>query len=150
VTSNGISIRAMVAGDAPAVARLATQLGYPSSARQIERRWETVCSSGDSEALVAVGPDGAVLGWIHVFQTRLLESDPVAEIGGLVVDEGARGRGIGAMLVVSAEAWAVGREFSAVTVRSNVIRKEAHAFYQKLGYSAQKSQVKFRKTLPLA
>jgi len=147
VKSNGISIRPMVREDAPAVARLATQLGYPSSVDQIERRWGALRSS-DSEALVAVGPDGDVLGWIHVFETRLLESDPVAEIGGLVVDERARGRGIGAMLVVGAEAWAAGREFSAVTVRSNVIRKEAHAFYQKLGYDAQKSQVKFRKILP--
>ena len=145
--SNGVKIRAMVAEDAPAVARLATQLGYPSSADQIGKRWETVCSSGDSVALVAVGPDNAVLGWIHVFGTRVLESDPVAEIGGLVVDERSRGRGIGATLVGAAEGWAAERGFPAATVRSNIIREEAHAFYRKLGYEALKSQVKFRKTL---
>lgn len=139
----------MVAGDASAVARLATQLGYPSSGLQIEKRWETVRSSPDAKALVATDPQGIVLGWIHVFATRMLESDSVAEIGGLVVDEGARGRGIGAILVTAAEAWAIERGFSAVTVRSNVIRKEAHAFYRRLGYDVQKSQVKFRKTLPL-
>jgi GNAT superfamily N-acetyltransferase len=147
--SNGITVRPMVAGDAPEVARLATQLGYPSSGLQIEKRWETVCSSPDAKALVATDPQDIVLGWIHVFATRMLESDSVAEIGGLVVDEGARGRGIGTILVAAAEAWAIEHGFSAVTVRSNVIRKEAHAFYQRLGYDVQKSQVKFRKTLPL-
>jgi len=139
----------MVAGDASAVARLATQLGYPSSADQIGSRWETVRSYPDAAALVATDSHGAVLGWIHVFGTRMLESDPVAEIGGLVVDESARGRGIGATLVAAAESWAKERGFPASTVRSNVIREEAHAFYRKLGYEPQKSQVKFRKTLPL-
>jgi hypothetical protein len=35
-----------------------------------------------------------------------------------------------------------------VSVRSNVIRKEAHEFYKGLGYEPTKSQFKFRKKLP--
>jgi len=32
-------------------------------------------------------------------------------------------------------------------VRSNVVRQEAHAFYQERGYGVVKTQVKFRKTI---
>ena len=137
----------MTITDAPTVADLATQLGYPSTASQIERRLDALEGTPDASVLVAEGPDGAVLGWIHVFATRHLESDPGAEIGGLVVDEAARSRGVGSALVTAAEAWAKGRGFEMVSVRSNVIRLEAHEFYKSRGYEVQKSQFKLRKKL---
>lgn len=133
--------------DTAAVARLATQLGYPSTAAQIERRLHALEQSPDARVLVAEAPDGAVLGWIHVFGRRMLESDPDAEIGGLVVDEAARGRGVGSALVASAEAWARERGYDIVSVRSNVIRAEAHEFYKSRGYQVLKSQYKLRKAL---
>ncbi|HKW50770.1 MAG TPA: GNAT family N-acetyltransferase [Candidatus Eisenbacteria bacterium] len=133
--------------DTAAVARLATQLGYPSTAAQIERRLHALEESPDARVLVAEAPDGAVLGWIHVFGRRMLESDPDAEIGGLVVDEAARGRGVGSALVASAEAWARERGYDIVSVRSNVIRAEAHEFYKSRGYQVLKSQYKLRKAL---
>lgn len=134
--------------DAAAVARLATQLGYPSTAAQIERRLQALEKSPDARVLVAEAPDGAVQGWIHVFGRRMLESDPDAEIGGLVVDEAARGRGVGSALVASAEAWARERGYDIVSVRSNVIRAGAHEFYKSRGYQVLKSQYKLRKKLP--
>ena len=142
-----IPVRPMRVEDIAAVARLATQLGYPSTADQIERRFRALGESPEASALIAEGPDGAVLGWIHVFATRQLESDPGAEIGGLVVDESARGRGVGSALVTSAETWARGRGFEVVSVRSNVIRLEAHEFYKARGYEILKSQYKLRKRL---
>jgi GNAT superfamily N-acetyltransferase len=137
----------MTIEDVTAVARLATQLGYPSTAVQIERRFRALEESPDARVLVAEAPDGAVLGWIHVFGRRMLESDADAEIGGLVVDEAARGRGVGSALVTSAETWAKERGYDIVSVRSNVIRAEAHEFYKTRGYQVLKSQYKLRKTL---
>jgi GNAT superfamily N-acetyltransferase len=134
--------------DAAAVARLATQLGYPSTAAQIERRFRALDESPDARALIAQGPDGAVLGWVHVYGTRHLESDPSAEIGGLVVDEAARGRGVGSALMTSAEAWARERGYEVVRIRTNVIRTEAHEFYKSRGYEVVKSQYRLRKNLP--
>ena len=133
--------------DAAAGARLATQLGYPSTAAQIERRFQALDEAPDARVLIAEGADGTVLGWIHVFGNRRLESDPDAEIGGLVVDEAARGRGVGSALMASAETWAKERGYTAVSVRTNVIRVDAHRFYKARGYEVLKSQYKLRKNL---
>jgi len=142
-----ILVRPMTIGDAAAVARLATQLGYPSTAAQIERRFDALDESPDARALIAQAPDGTVLGWIHVYGTRHLESDSGAEIGGLVVDEAARGQGVGSALMTSAEAWAKERGYEIVRIRTNVIRVEAHEFYKSRGYETLKSQYRLGKRL---
>jgi len=132
--------------DAEGVAALSTQLGYPSTAEQTLRRFRGIADAPDARVWVA-DLDGAIVGWIHLFGNRLLESDPDIEIGGLVVHEDARGRGVGRALVNAAEDWARERGYSVVSVRSNVIRKEAHEFYKGLGFEPTKSQFKFRKKL---
>lgn len=142
-----VSVRPMTEADLADVARLATQLGYPSTPEQVARRFRSIQAAPDSHVLVAVGGSGAVVGWIHVFGNRLLESEPDAEIGGLVVDASVRGRGVGSVLVAAAEAWARDHGFPVVSVRSNVVRREAHEFYQERGYGIVKTQIKFRKTI---
>jgi GNAT superfamily N-acetyltransferase len=133
--------------DAEGVAALSTQLGYPSTAEQTLRRFRGIADAPDARVWVAEDQGGAIVGWIHLFGNRLLESDPDIEIGGLVVHEDARGRGVGRALVSAAEDWARERGYSVVSVRSNVIRKEAHEFYKGLGFEPTKSQFKFRKKL---
>jgi GNAT superfamily N-acetyltransferase len=141
----GVSIRIMLESDADAVHRLAVQLGYPTTAAATLARVRAVLASDVADAFVAEDSDGRVLGWAHVFAAPFLESGPNAELGGLVVDESARGRGIGTALVARAEAWARERGIRKLCLRSNVVRTEAHAFYQKLGFAIQKSQFKFHK-----
>jgi GNAT superfamily N-acetyltransferase len=138
----------MTEDDAEGVATLSTQLGYPSTAEETLRRFRGIGDAPDARVWVAQAPDGAIVGWIHLFGNRLLESDPDIEIGGLVVHEDARGRGVGRALVSAAEDWARERGYTMVSVRSNVIRREAHEFYKGLGYEPTKSQFKFRKKLP--
>ena len=137
----------MTMGDAETVAGLAGELGYPSTREEIERRFRAIDGNSDSLVLVAEGPRGEVVGWIHVFGNHLLESQGEAEVGGLVVDSRARGRGIGKRLVEAAENWAREHGYVKVGVRSNTIRIETHKFYQHLGYSILKSQYKFQKPL---
>jgi len=88
-----------------------------------------------------------VVGWAHVFVHALVESDTFAEVGGLVVDERERGQGIGKGLMSRVERLARARGARNVSLRSNIIRKDAHAFYEKLGYRIIKTQFAFRKTL---
>ena len=76
-----------------------------------------------------------------------MESDPDAEIRGLVVDEEARSGGLGQKLVEAAESWARERGHNWMSVRSNVIRERTHRFYERLGYGRAKTQHKFRKRL---
>jgi GNAT superfamily N-acetyltransferase len=91
--------------------------------------------------------EGRVVGWVHVHLYCLLVEDIEAEIGGLVVDTGMRGRGLGTQLMRAAEAWAVDKGCKSVYLRSNTLRADAHEFYQQIGYRLIKSQYAFRKML---
>jgi len=142
-----VRVRPMRREDAFGVAGLAGQLGYPSTAEQIERRLADVARHGTAAALVAEGADGRLLGWIHVFVVHGIESDPHAEVGGLVVDQEVRGQGVGRTLLAAIERWAADRGLREVALRSNVIRSDAHAFYRGLGYECPKTQHRFRKRI---
>jgi GNAT superfamily N-acetyltransferase len=96
-------------------------------------------------AVAATGED--LLGCMHVEHRLSLAEGERAEIMGLVVDPRARGRGLGRDLVNSAESWARARGLSAVTVRSNVARELSHPFYEALGYSREKTQHVYRKSV---
>jgi GNAT superfamily N-acetyltransferase len=139
-------IRAMSVGDAEAVAELATQLGYPSTADQLRERIPHAIGRPDAAALVA--EDAAkVVGWTHVELRRTLVGDREAQIMALVVDERCRGRGIGKALTAEAEQWA--RDHGATTIRvgSRTSREGAHRFYQREGYVLAKTSHWFEKDL---
>jgi GNAT superfamily N-acetyltransferase len=140
-------IRPMGPEDAAAVARLTAQLGYPSSESDIRRRYDLIKDRREARLLVAQDESHAVVGWIHVQALYLLESDPRAEIWGLVVAEPARGTGVGRLLIEAAEEWAVRLGFVVMGIRSNSLRIEARKFYEHLGYQVVKTQNAFRKTL---
>jgi GNAT superfamily N-acetyltransferase len=74
-------------------------------------------------------------------------ADPQTEIGGLVVDESYRRRGVGRLLMEQAERWAREKGCGAICLRSNVVRKDAHAFYERIGYSNVKTSRVFHKIL---
>jgi GNAT superfamily N-acetyltransferase len=113
----------------------------------VAARLRSIGSRPDHAVLVAA--DGArLLGWVHVFVTRRLETDARAEIGGLVVDESCRGRGLGRALVRSAEAWARSYGLRLLRVRSNVTRERAHRFYEREGFREEKRQTVFTRELP--
>jgi GNAT superfamily N-acetyltransferase len=141
-----MKIREARAGDAPELAELTTQLGYPSTAADIARRLPFHLGRDDERVLVAADDDRAAA-WIHVALQRSLEDDPYAVILGLVVAEPLRGGGIGARLVAEAERWARGQGLPLVRVRSNVVRERTHRFYQKLGYALTKTSHLFVKRL---
>ena len=143
-------IRPIRTADAAALAPLCGQLGYPATQQQVERRLVLLVDRPDQGLLCAESDDGSLVGWLHVQTRRVLESDPFAEICGLVVDERHRGAGIGRDLVTAAERWAAERGYLSVRVRSNVIRTDTHRFYAHLGYAVMKSQITFAKTLPSA
>lgn len=141
-----VTLRAARAEDAAVIARLAAQLGYPASADDISGRLVRISSRARHRVLVAQARD-AVIGWVHVLSDEHLESGEFAEIAGLVVDDASRGTGVGRMLLGAAEAWARGGGFASIRVRSNVIRAEAHAFYEREGFALRKTQKVFEKLL---
>ena len=145
--ARAVTCREMRNEDAPRVAELAGELGYPSTAAQILARKSELDRLGQSGIFVAEGAEGGVIGWIIVGEMCSLELDPHAEVKGLVVASEARNRGVGVLLMEAGEAWARARGLREMVLRSNVIRDRAHAFYRRIGYEEQKRQVKFRKRL---
>jgi N-acetylglutamate synthase-like GNAT family acetyltransferase len=142
-----ITIRLARLEDAEALAKLAEQLGYPSTGEQVRRRFEILAEKSDENAVFVAEADGKILGWVHVHLYSLLVDDPETEIGGLVVDESVRGQRIGEKLMQAAEAWTLEKGCSSVYLRSNVVRTRAHEFYKRIGYTLIKSQYAFRKVL---
>jgi GNAT superfamily N-acetyltransferase len=137
----------MTGSDADRVAALSGELGYPATPEQIRTRLRAIEANPESRALVATDTEGRIRGWVHVYGRRHVESDGSAEIGGLVVEPGLRGQGIGRSLMEAAESWARERGFGRVTLGSSTVRAETHRFYERLGYSIVKSQYRFQKPL---
>jgi GNAT superfamily N-acetyltransferase len=142
-----VTIRAAKAEDAPAMAGLCGQLGYPSATDEVGRRLAVLLARPDHAVFVAEREGVGVVGWVHVYLSPLLERDLQSEIGGLVVDEAHRGLGAGRVLMAQAERWTAEHGGHAVRLRSNVIRKEAHEFYRRLGYEDIKTSHTFHKPI---
>jgi len=145
--SQNIEIRAARPADASGIASLCGQLGYPTTEKEAGQRLQAILDQGDDAVLVATLPEGDIVGWVHVHVCRLLVADPQVTLGGLVVDEGHRGNGIGRRLMERVEAWAHERGCGVVVLSSNVVRDEAHRFYEGLGYERTKTSYAFRRTL---
>jgi GNAT superfamily N-acetyltransferase len=137
-------IRPMTAADAPLVADLTTQLGYPTSAEETAAR---LAAFDVRNAALVAEKDGHGVGWVHVALVPSLAMGLTADIGGLVVDDAHRSSGIGAELLAAAEAWARERGATRMVVRSRIARERAHRFYEREGYALVKTSHVFEKRL---
>jgi GNAT superfamily N-acetyltransferase len=142
-----VKIRRAKQTDVARIAALSGQLGYPTSTKQMAARLKRALRAKDGASFVAETEENGLIGWIHVSETPLLEVERRAEVNGLVVDETVRSRGAGGTLLEAAENWARKRGCFGMSVRSNVIRDRAHAFYLRRGYEHYKTQKAFRKAL---
>src|SRR5277367_847737 len=146
-TLKSITIRRVRATDAARLAELSTQLGYPVDTREMVGRLKLVLREKKAACFVAEEKSAGVVGWIHVSTMPLVEVPSRAEVNGLVVDKKIRGRGTGWALLQAAEDWARKHDCKHMSVRSNVIRHRAHAFYKRHNYEHHKTQKAFRKSL---
>ena len=133
------AIRTAHEANCGAIAALCGQFGYSATSEQVRERLGTL--AGNSECTVVVAEEaGRVVGFMQVSVHRMVESGAWAKIDGLVVDEGRRGRGIGADMVGFARGWAVEKGMGRLRVRTNEKRAREHAFYEREGFSLVKSQ----------
>jgi len=142
-----LKIRRAKSADAAQIAVLTGQLGYPATTAQIRERLREIQPASLHAVFVADSATDGVIGWVHVSKQPLLEVEIRAEVNGLVVAEGQRNLGAGAQLLAAAEDWARKHGCKGMSVRSNVIRKRAHKFYERNGYEHYKTQKSFRKPL---
>jgi GNAT superfamily N-acetyltransferase len=141
-----LKIRRAKSSDAARLAALSGELGYPTTPSDMRIRLRRLQPARDNAVFVAE-INGEVNGWLHTSVSRLLEVALRAEVNGLVVAEGHRSAGAGARLLEAAENWARKKKCLSMSVRSNVIRDRAHAFYERHGYEHYKTQKAFRKPL---
>ncbi|HEY5661126.1 MAG TPA: GNAT family N-acetyltransferase [Gaiellaceae bacterium] len=126
------TIRDARADDAGAVARLLTELGYPSDAGAVDERLERLRVVGDRVLVAEL--DRRVVGVAHLQVTPALERErPAAKLGVLIVDEAQRGRGVGRALVEAAETEARLRGCELLFLTTAERRDDAHAFYERVG-----------------
>src|SRR5687767_1058653 len=99
------TIRPVEQRDAGALARLVTQLGYPTDEEQMSARLRQLLRE-DARAAFVAESDAQVAGMIGVRVEGGYEFDGlIGRIDVLVVDASLRGRGIGRALVSAGERW---------------------------------------------
>src|SRR5215210_2243317 len=144
VRGDTVNVREATASDAAALAALSTQLGYPTQPGEAAERLGAL---GPTNAVLVAEGNGEVLGWIHVCGVRFFQSPPFAEVGGLVVDEASRGKGVGKPLLEAGARWAADHGYPKLRVRSNVVREDAYRFYEREGFRRVKTQAVFDRRL---
>lgn len=140
---SAFTLREALPGDAPDLARLCGELGYPTTVAELRARWERLAGRPDHAVFVAEDTAGRVIGWIQMSASPNLESEPRAEIAGLVVESGRRGGGVGLALVRRGVQWAREQGLARVRVRSRIERTDAHRFYRRQGFEPTKVQQVF-------
>jgi len=134
--------------DLPQVAKLAGQLGYPTTLDDVRSRFEAMVRDPEMALFVARDERNHVLGWTHVrLEPKSLLHGVCVEVAALVVDENYRGQGVGQKLLREGEAWARHRGFREIRLRSNVKRQDAARFYLREGYEISKQSNVFAKNL---
>jgi GNAT superfamily N-acetyltransferase len=144
--ADAVRVRPPQPGDAPALASLAGELGYPTSSEALLGRMAALHPT-DAALIVSTDDVDVPTGWCHVEMRRTLVEPLSALILGLVVGEEHRSSGIGAELLAAAERWARARGCHRLVVATRITRERAHAFYAREGYEVTKTSYFLTKSL---
>jgi GNAT superfamily N-acetyltransferase len=131
--SSMIQIAEAARPDAAAIAHLLEQLGYPASETETLRRIE--CYQQPGYKLWVAKDENKTVGFIalHVYQAFHWEK-PYGKIVAFCVDDRARGKGVGSMLLTKAEKYFAESGCVKIEVSSNKRRAATHAYYLNRGY----------------
>lgn len=133
IETAGAVLRPAETGDAERIAALFTEEGYPVGPSAIVARLARFAGP-DSEVMVA-DRNGDVIGVIALHALpRFEHDDAVIRILALVVDAGARERGLGRLLMAEAERFGRERAAAFVEVTAGHHRPDARRLYESLGY----------------
>ncbi|SLM13606.1 putative Acetyltransferase, GNAT family [uncultured spirochete] len=146
LSGRALMIRSATLEDSPALASLAGQLGYPASPEKVRERLPRYIGAPEARVIVAEH-EGQVIGWTSIEVVDHFYLDKFAEISGFVVDERFRGQGVGHALMQEAERWTAAHGLSTLRLKTNVVREDAHRFYENLGFERTKTQYTYVKKL---
>jgi GNAT superfamily N-acetyltransferase len=140
-----IEIRPCLPEDAADVSALLGELGYRLSFEAAAEGVRRLNETGSDPTFIA-GENGRPLGLIALHRCYMIQyRAPVLRITALVVEQPARRRGVGRLLINYAMCWARQRGCEFIELTSALNRAEAHAFYRDLGFES--NSLRFRKSL---
>ena len=129
-----LRIREAEPRDLESIVDLVGQLGYPSDEPAVARRLKRLSADPSSWVYVAVEGERAVgLAAAHVM-SLLERDDPIARVTAIVVDQGARGRGIGRALLGRLEERARASGCDRIDLTSRYDREGAAGFYRRMSF----------------
>ncbi len=140
-----LRVRRATAADADVIARLLSQLGYPTDSADVPVRLDRLTGNDRAAVLLAQqGNEVVGLATVHLLSVLNRRSD-VAWLTALVVDEAVRGTGVGRTLIEAAEDFAKESGCERLSVTTHEDRADARAFYPRMGLEA--TGRRFSKTL---
>ena len=150
VHGGGAMIRTVQVKDAGQIRDLCHQaLGYDSTLEKVAAQINKF-NSPDSGHFCFVYEEeqtGNILGYVEAEVYESLYSDAGLNILGLAVFPSAQGRGIGRQLMERVEELAKSKHYAFIRLNSASHRKEAHLFYERIGYEGNKTQKRFLKIM---
>ncbi|MCD2194368.1 GNAT family N-acetyltransferase [Actinomycetospora endophytica] len=134
--------------DTDAVVALLGELGYPDEPGVGERL--AAWAEDPRSEVTVVDDDGTLVGLVAVTaQPGFHHAEPLAVVVSLVVSSAARGGGVGRRLIDVAERFARDHGCAAIQLSSGLWRPEAHAFYQRLGFTDRgETHVRYARPVP--
>jgi len=144
------SLRAATFDDLAEVTRLVGVLGYPCDIETMAPRLRVWLSQEHCGLFVATTPEApdTLAGLVAAEYRVILEHEPRVEVMAMVVDAPARRMGLGRQLIDHAAGWAATRGVNMLFLRSNIVRPEAHGFYESLGFTRVKTQHVYERAVP--
>lgn len=143
-------IRTVQVKDAVQIRDLCHQaLGYNSTLEKVAAQIEKF-NLPDSDHFCFVYEEdqtGNILGYVEAEVYESLYSDSGLNVLGLAVFPTAQGRGIGRQLMERVEDLAKSKHYALIRLNSGSHRKEAHIFYEHIGYEGNKTQKRFLKIM---
>jgi ribosomal protein S18 acetylase RimI-like enzyme len=129
-----LRIREAEPRDLASIVDLVGQLGYPSDQPAVAQRVERLSADPSSWVYVALEGERVVgLAAVHVMPV-LERDDPIARVTAIVVDEGARGRGVGKALLARLEELARASGCDRIDLTSRYDREGAADFYRRMAF----------------
>lgn len=135
IETAGAVLRPAEERDAERIAALFTDEGYPVGPSAVAARLARF--AGPDSTVVVAERAGELIGFIALHALpRFEHDDSVIRILALVVDAGARERGVGRLLMAEAERFAAEHGAAFVEVTAGHHRPDARHLYESLGYDA--------------
>jgi GNAT superfamily N-acetyltransferase len=141
---DNLLVRDYIPSDIESLAMLTAELGYPTTASEMEVRLKEISENPNCRTIVAE-QDSHVIGYMGLLKSSSWEhNECYVRIQALVVKSEYRKYGIGKSLIAHAESW--GREMGASSIILNCGNREerdsAHKFYLSVGFEAKSTGYK--------